>query len=347
MMMRRVATLDGRGIVAVQEEPIPAPAPGQVLIEVKASLISPGTELGSVPGRRAHPNPEAKPYPFGYSNAGLVIQRGEGCEDIPEGTPLACMGGGYALHASHAVVPRNLTTPIPEGVSFAEASFCHLAATALQAIRRGEIVLCENVAVVGLGLVGQLSCQLAHLAGAHVLGLDRWPLRLNRARDNGADLVVNVAEEDPVPVAAKFTRGYGLDCAIIAFGGEATAAFKQVVQMMKTAPDTHKMGRIVIVGGARIDHTFAAALGNLDVRSAARTGPGYHDEAYEHGRDYPPVFVQWTTRRHLEEILRLIEEKKLNVQSLITHTYPLDEAAEACEQLIQHPDQALGVVLEP
>lgn len=346
-MMRRVATLDGRGIVAVREEPIPAPAPGQVLIEVKASLISPGTELGGVPGRRANPNPDVAPYPFGYSNAGLVIGRGEGCEDIPEGTPLACMGGGYALHASHAVVPRNLTTPIPNGVSFAEASFCHLAATALQAVRRGEIVLCENVAVVGLGLVGQLSCQLARLAGAHVIGLDRFPLRLNRAMENGLDFAVNVAEEDPVPLAAEFTRGYGLDCAIIAFGGDGTAAFKQVVQMMKTAPDTHKMGRIVIVGGARIEHTFAAALGNLDVRSAARTGPGYHDEAYEHGRDYPPVFVQWTTRRHLEEILRLIEEKKLNVRSLITHTYPLNEAAEACEQLIQHPDQALGVVLEP
>ena len=114
---------------------------------------------------------------------------------------------------------------------------------------------------------------------------------------------------------------------------------------MKTTPDTHKMGRIVIVGGATISHEFAVGLGNLDIRSSSRTGPGYHDKNWEHGRNYSPVFVEWTTQRNLEEILRWIREKKLDVKLLITDEVSLVQAPEACEKLIQHPDQALGVIL--
>jgi threonine dehydrogenase-like Zn-dependent dehydrogenase len=120
-----------------------------------------------------------------------------------------------------------------------------------------------------------------------------------------------------------------------------------LTQMIKKSPETHLMGRVVIVGGARIDHGFAAALGNLDVRSAARTGPGYHDEAWEHGADYPPVFIQWTTRRNLEECLVFMASGGLKVGPLITHRVVLDDAPVACEDLILRPNEALGVVLIP
>ncbi|MDP6779653.1 MAG: alcohol dehydrogenase, partial [Candidatus Latescibacteria bacterium] len=96
-----------------------------------------------------------------------------------------------------------------------------------------------------------------------------------------------------------------------------------------------------------IDHTFAAALGNLDVRSAARTGPGYHDDAWEHGADYPPVFVEWSTKRNLEECLVFMASGDVQVEPLITHRVPLAQAPEACEDLIQRPGEALGVVLIP
>ena len=83
----------------------------------------------------------------------------------------------------------------------------------------------------------------------------------------------------------------------------------------------------------------------IDVRSAARTGPGYHDEQYERGQDYPSVFVEWNTKRNLEECLRLMALGRLNVKSIITDEFPLDEAPEACEKLIQTPNEALGVIL--
>jgi threonine dehydrogenase-like Zn-dependent dehydrogenase len=115
--------------------------------------------------------------------------------------------------------------------------------------------------------------------------------------------------------------------------------------MMKLTPDGHRMGRIVGVGGVTAQVGLAAALGNIDLISAARTGPGYHDEAWERGADYPPVFVEFDTQRNLEESLRAMAEGRLRVEAMITHRVPLDRAPEVCEELIQRPDAALGVVL--
>ncbi|MBT3603682.1 MAG: zinc-binding alcohol dehydrogenase [Candidatus Latescibacteria bacterium] len=346
MSTRRAAAIDGAGKISVIEEAMPEPKPGQVLIEVTASMVSPGTELGGVKRRRESPT-DAGPRPFGYSNAGVVIAQGEGCEDVVIGTRVACMGGGYAQHASHVCVPRNMAVPIPDGVKDEHAASIHLVATGLNAFRRGDFKFGEFMGVVGLGLVGQFTCQLGRLAGCHVIGLDTLPMRLDMAQTCGLERGVNVKEEDPIAIAPLFSRGYGLDGAVIAFGGDGTQAFVTLTKMIKKTPDTHLMGRIVIVGGARIEHNFAAALGNLDVRSAARTGPGYHDEAWEHGADYPGVFVQWTTRRNMEECLVFMASGGLLVEPLITHRVALNDAPDACEELIQHPDRALGVVFLP
>ncbi len=343
---RKLLAIDGRGRIVVMAEPVPDPGRGQVLVEVKASMVSPGTELGGVPQRRQNPSDDA-PRPFGYANAGVVIGQGGGCEDIPVGTRVACMGGGYAQHATHACVPRNLLVPVPESVALDHAASVHLVATALNAVRRAEPEIGEHAAVVGLGPVGQFTCQWCRLAGCHVMGLDRLDMRLERAVEAGLACAVNVTEGDAVEAADAFSRGYGMDIGVIAFGGDGTEAFQLLVKMMKQAPDSHKMGRIVIVGGATVAHRYAAGLGNLDVRSAARTGPGYHDEAWEHGADYPPVFVPWTTMRNLEECLRFVETGDLLVEPLITHRVPLNEAPEACEDLIERPGAALGVILNP
>ncbi len=342
---RKYVVRNKKGVISVENGPVPEPARGEVLVKVHASLISPGTELGDVIKARKNPDNKKLKTAFGYSNAGEVIDVGAGSKDIQIGTRVACMGSG-ALHASYACVPRNLCVSIPKGVSYQEATFACLGATALQAIRRAKLQLGENVAVLGLGIVGQICSQLAKIAGCHVISWDSLPLRLKKA-ERIADQVVNIKGSDAVSLTDEFTRGYEIDAGFICFGGEATGAFKQLVACMKTSPDTHKMGRIVIVGGASITHTFAAELGNLDVLSSARTGPGYHDESWEHGHDYPSVFVEWTTQRNLEEILRWIKEKQIDVKSLITDEVPLIQAPEACEKLIQHPDHALGVILLP
>ncbi len=341
---RKVVMMNEAGRIWTEEQETPVPKPGQLLVEVHASMISPGTELGGVKRRRERPGSEARQRPFGYTNAGVVVGTEGDCDEFVIGDRVAGMGGGYALHATAACIPHNLCAKIPDTVTYAEAASVHLAATALHAVQRGRIRIGENVVVAGLGIVGQFACQIAKTAGAYVMGLDRLPLRIGIAENAGIHRAVNVSETDPIPIAQEFTGGYGMDCGIIAFGGDATSAFQQIRETLKTAPDTHKMGRIVIVGGASITHGFAAGLGNVDVISAARTGPGYHDEAYEHGADYPPVFVPWPTQRNLALSLRLMSEGKVQVQPLITDVVPIDQASEACEKLIQTPNEALGVI---
>ena len=342
---RRVAAIDGCGRFVLVEDDVPSPQPGQVLVRNQASLISPGTELMGVRPRRENPNPDAPPRKFGYSSAGVVIEAGKGCEDLPVGLEVACMGGGYAQHSDYVAVPRNLTVPKPDGLSFPEAAFAHLGATALHAIQRGEVRIGENLLVAGLGMLGQFCVQFGKICGAHVVAMDLLPMRRELAAKGGADLVLD-ASQDNIERANEFTRGYGLDCAVIAFGGDATESVEQIAQMMKLTPDGHPMGRLVIVGGAQFQtRNWPVAVGNMDIRPSARPGPGYHDAQWEHGRDYPPVFVQWHTRRNMEEVLRFIAEGRLNVEMLVTHRLPLEDFAQGAEALVSAPDTALGVIL--
>lgn len=347
MSKRKAVFTDGRGAVYIQEEPIPDPGPGEILVRVRCSLISPGTELRGVKERRIQPEPNAKPRAFGYQNSGNIVKTGPGChERFRVGQRVACMGNAYALHATHGCVPQNLCFPIPDEISYEEAAFNHLAATALQALRRADPVLGENLLVMGLGLIGQLTAQLAAVNGCRVAGADKVEGRRRAAAGLGIALALDPRDDDFARKIDSFCRGYGIDAGFICFGGDASTALRQIVATMKTAPDTHRMGRVVIVGGASISQQFPTPLGNLDIRSAARTGPGYHDKAWERGADYPPVLVQWNTRRNVEEVLRLIAEKRLRVTPLITQRFPLEKAAEACDILIENPDAALGVILQ-
>ena len=346
-MKRKAVTLDGRGVIAVAEQDRPEPAPGQVLVEMQASAISPGTELGGVKRRRENPS-DGAPRVFGYGNAGLVKGFGEGTEGLYElGQPVACMGGGYAEHATWCCVPQNMCVPVPNGVDIESAAFTCLAATAIHAVRRAEVQLGMHAAVFGLGPVGQFALQLLRVAGCHVLGVDRLANRLAVAKTMGAHAVVNNAEQDALAAAKALSRGYGLDAAILAFGGEGTAALNEAYKMMKLAPDTHRWGNIVAVGGVTVEAHLASGLGNIDIRSSARPGAGYHDKAWEHGAHYPDVFVEWTTKRNLEECLQFMAQGRIQVQPLITHRGPIDEAPELCETLIQHPEEAIGVILLP
>ena len=345
--MRKVVTLDGCGRIAVSEEEVPAVGKGEVLIEVKVSSISPGTGLGGAKRARQNPDPEQGARVFGYSNAGVVAEAGEGCKRLKAGDPVAAMGGSYAVHGTWAVVPENLCVVKPAQVSWEAASYSHLAATSLHALQRGRVRMLENVGICGLGPVGHLAGQWARAAAAHVVGLDLLQGRLDLAVKAGAvDLAVNPEDEDAaVESVMDFTRGRGLDCAVVAFGGDGTAAIKMLSKMMKLTADGHREGRIVGVGGVQAQVSLAAALGNIDLLSSARTGPGYHDQNWERGADYPAVFVEFDTQRNLEECLRAMAEGRLRVDEMITHRVPVDQAPEACEELIEHPGAAVGVVL--
>lgn len=344
---RQVGAIDSSGHGCVITQEMPSVGKGTVLVEVYSSLISPGTELSSARAARLNPPVESSvPTPFGYQNAGIVIEVGEGVNDFKPGDRVACMGAGYAQHTDYAVVPKNLCALIPDNVDFKEAAFAHLAMTSLQAIRRGQPELGEYLLVVGLGLVGQMAARLGQIAGMYVMGWDTIQFRTEIAKKWGIEDAVVVGSEDEISRADAFTRNLGFDMSVMAIGGDGTKALQNVQRVMKVSTDGHSMGRICLVGALSTLCQWGAGLGNLDLRCSARTGPGYHDDAWEHGEyEYPKTFMRWTTRSNMEYVLRLMSEGKLDVKALTTHILPLDEIDKAVSAHIEQPDKTLGTIL--
>ena len=347
---RKVAAVCGDGRLRVIEQDLPDLRHGTVLVDVHASLVSPGTELNGWHGlaaRRKNPDPDAAPRPFGYSCSGTVRHAGEGVTEFRPGDRVACVGAGYALHTDFAVVPHNLCVALPDKVTFAQGAYAMLAATAMQTLRRGEPEFGESVCVLGLGLVGQLTAQLYKLAGNFVVGWDQIERRLRIARKWGIDGTVLAGSQDEVTVTRTFTKGLGLDAAVMANAGECDETVEKLVRSMKVSPDGHPMGRIMIVGWPTF--RFANLIGgmnNIDIRRCSRTGPGYHDAPWETGESYPPVFMRWTTRTNLELCMRLIEECRLNVDVLTTHRIPFKDMEAQVDRILETPDEMLGVIFE-
>ncbi|MFA6104743.1 MAG: zinc-binding alcohol dehydrogenase [Victivallaceae bacterium] len=346
MLKRQVAVFTGKGEVKMITEKLADLKEHEVQIKVHASLISPGTEMATVSGLRKTPDLKAPDRVFGYANAGEIIKVKGDVKGLKAGMRVAAMGGTGAHHANYANVPVNMVVPIPDNVTYEQAVYACLGATSLQAIRRTVPELGEYGIVLGLGIVGNLAAQLAQLSGARVIGWEGFASRIKMAKKCGIRNFANFKTQDAVEETKKFAAPYGADFAIFAFGGEATAAFESVKSCMKVSADTHVMGRIILVGGCKINVGGGAYSGNLDIRAASRTGAGYKDMEYEYGKDYPAAFVQFTTQRNLREIIQLISEKRLIVDPMTTHCMPLKEVGKAADLLIDHPDKAMGIVLE-
>ncbi len=341
---RIVAAVTGDGRIVPLEQEIPELEPGAVLVEVFASLVSPGTELGGWHSLRAarEKTSDAAPRPFGYSNAGRVLKVGADVTRFKPGDRVACIGAGYAQHTNYAVVPHHLCIALPDNVTYAQGSYAMLAATGLQALRRAAPEFGEWTLVAGLGLVGQLTARLFQLAGNYVIGWDSIPMRTSLAKRCNADDAIQIGQGDICEQTRSFTGGEGLDTAVVAFGGNADAAMKDIETCMKKSPDGHPMGNVIVVGGARF--TYTSSMTNIDIRRASRTGPGYHDKNWENGVDYPPVFMRWTTRSNLALCMRLIAEGRLNVDALTTHCIPLQDVEAGVNAMLDDPDSILGVI---
>jgi D-arabinose 1-dehydrogenase-like Zn-dependent alcohol dehydrogenase len=129
------------------------------------------------------------PASLGYSCAGTVLEAARDAGSFTVGDRVACAGQNYASHAEMVYVPKHLCVKIPDGVDSEDASFVTLGAIALQGVRQAEPRLGDRIAVIGLGLLGQLTVQLLKASGCRVLGSDLDQSKLQLARESGADLV--------------------------------------------------------------------------------------------------------------------------------------------------------------
>ncbi|HNK16030.1 MAG TPA: zinc-binding alcohol dehydrogenase, partial [Nitrospira sp.] len=242
--MKQILQHNRSTTIHIEEVPPPTLRGSGLLVLNEASLISPGTEKSTVQSAqqslmsRAMERPEQvkkvlaaiqkdgltqtlsrvfdkldTPVALGYSCAGTVVDVAQDAGGFTIGDRVACAGQNYASHAEMVYVPKHLCVKIPDAVDFEDASFVTLGAIALQGVRQAEPRLGDRIAVIGLGLLGQLTVQLLKASGCRVLGSDLDPSKLELARQFGADLAV---DSGALPEAsATFSEGHGVDAVII------------------------------------------------------------------------------------------------------------------------------------
>ncbi|MGB8981799.1 MAG: zinc-binding alcohol dehydrogenase, partial [Anaerolineales bacterium] len=329
---------NGKSIV--EDVPIPTPRAGQALVKVEASLVSAGTERmvvefaekslvgkarsrpdlvkqvldkarreGLVNTAQAAFNRLDQPMALGYSSAGTIVALGKNMTGFKVGQRVACAGGGYAVHAEYNAVPRNLLTHLPKNVDFESAAFTTLGAIALHGFRLGESQIGENVAIIGMGLLGLLAGQIAVAAGCHVLGIDIDPARIALASSLGLQAV---RRDQAVDAALAFTASRGFDVILI-------------------CADTHSNDPVELAGAIARDRARVVATGAVGLTFPRKVyyekeisfinsrsyGPGRYDLNYEEqGNDYPLGYVRWTEGRNFESVVDLMAKGQLNVRPL-------------------------------
>lgn len=375
--MKQIVQSARTGVLSLREVPPPHVKAGHVLVATSASLISAGTERMVVDfakksllsKARSRPDLVRKviakvqrdgilatlesvrarldePLPLGYSAAARVVAIGAGLEgQFHVGDRLAIAGAGVANHAEVNLVPRNLVAKIPDDVSDEEASFATLGSIALNAVRLLEPRLGDVVAVIGIGLVGQLAAQLLTLHGCRVIVMDYDARKLALAQRAGAaEAHWNLADGDPTEMALSLTGGLGCDAVIIAAATDSSAPFETAA---KVARDRAKVSLVGITGTTFPYRDFMKK--EMSIVVSRSYGPGRYDDDYEKRHvKYPVGWVRWTETENLAECVRLMSHgrrDRLNVLPLITHRFDLADAEAAYALVTEGSEPHLGVVL--
>ena len=374
--MKQVIQNFKTGELYVDDVPKPSISKGMVLVENRFSLISAGTERGTVKVGKANLLGKAKQRPdlvaqvlqninkeglkatldkvktkldslkaLGYSTSGVVLASMDTNSNFKPGDRVACAGQDYASHADIVSIPQNLTIKIPANVSFEDASFTTLGAIALQGVRQADPKLGENVCVIGLGLLGQLTTQLLKANGCRVYGIDlsRDLVKLSK-NSSGADEALLRSDSNLMASIDHFTKGNGFDKVII------TAAAPSNDPIELSAVISRKKGEVIVVGAVKMDIPRDPDFyrKELELKMSCSYGPGRYDVAYEEdGNDYPYAYVRWTEQRNMEAFLELISQGVINLKPLTTHIFEIAEAEKAYDIVLgKTKEHHIGILLE-
>ena len=291
----------------------PAPAPG------------PHTAAAAV---QAHTELDDQGWNVGYSLAGEVVAVGAGVSDLVPGDLVACAGAGQANHADFVSVKRNLVARLPDGCPVDLAASTTIGSIALQGVRRAAPTLGDRVAVIGLGLIGQITAQLLKSNGCKVIGLDLDPARVERAVALGLDAGTGDAEQFKALVR-DLTAGHGADRTIM------TAATRSDAVINLAMDVTRRRGAVVIVGDVSLNvQRDVFYKKEIDLLMSTSYGPGRYDASYEtDGSDYPYAYVRWTQNRNMQAYLELVASGALQIRPLMDRVITVDEAPAVYKEL--------------
>jgi polar amino acid transport system substrate-binding protein len=362
------------GSIRIIEAPVPIMRPGMVLVKNFFSLVSAGTEKSTVKAARKGYIGKAKERPqqlqqvvetfkskgpvqtyravmkkldayspLGYSCVGKVIDIYKDINEFKIGDIVAC-GGLTACHAEVVCVPKNLCVKLKPDADLKQAVYNTLGAIALQGIRQADLRLGETCAVIGLGLIGQLTSVLLRASGIRVVGIDTDQNMVNIAKKNCLDIALNrnnfgIEER----INSEFTSGLGCDAVII------TAASNSLDPINFAGAISRKRGTIVVVGAIptgfdREPHFYQK---ELQVKMSCSYGPGRYDPNYEEkGIDYPAAYVRWTEKRNMEIFQELIYRKQIDINYLTTHIFRMENTKVLYDMLLKKEELFIGILIE-
>lgn len=367
------------GIMGIIEVPWPSLASGCVLVRNHYSLISAGTESSTVRTARKGLIGKAKERPqqvqqvvdvlrnhgiiqtyrsvmkkldalspLGYSCVGEVLEVARDVLHFQLGDHVAC-GGITACHAEIVAIPVNLCVKINlnSGLDTEKhlkmAAYNTLGAIAMQGVRQADMRLGESCAVIGLGLLGQITCSLLRASGIRVIGLDIDEAAVVSAREHSADVAYVTGSAGVTSSISDFTQGLGCDSVIITAGTTSLGPINFAGEIAR------KRGRVVVVGAVptgfdREPHYYRK---ELELRMSCSYGPGRYDINYEEkGIDYPPAYVRWTENRNMLAFQELIRSGRIDLSFLTSHEFSLEDAPQAYDMIVNRSESFSGILIK-
>lgn len=320
------------GLAALEEFPMPVISrPTDVLIESEYSIVSAGTELACRAGLESW-----APLPFspGYGSVGRVVAFGDEVKNLSVGQRVLTFG----RHAKH-VLGEFVVVPVPDGLDPVKVSFARMAAVSMAASRASDAELGDFVAVIGLGLVGNLSAQLFGLAGCDVIGIDPSARRREQALACGIPHVIAPGPEMKAQVAA-ITEGR-MCAAVIEATGLSSVAIESAPQLAA------RFGEIVLLGSPRAPHVTDVTpfLSGLHLCNAETTVKGALEWRYPLLAD-PAGFCKHSIENNVRQLLRMMSHGKLNTAPLLTHLVSPADCHSVYEGLANQKDLYTGVVFD-
>ena len=363
--------------VQVLQVPAPLLEKGSILIEVHYSFISSGTEMATLKGMEpksvtdnliqskekvkklfkylneigikktismvsdritTEDTSSNKLVPIGYCCSGTVVAVGEGVLNFSIGDKVACAGAGKATHSELVVVGENLCVKIPNGCDMKSASSVAVGSIAMNGVRNADARMGEFICVIGLGLVGLIVSKLLKISGCRVVGFDIDPVRVKQAKDIGVDEAFSDYDEF-ISKTNLLTKNMGVDRTII------TAASTSKSIIATSIDVTKKRGRVIAIGFIPMDIEKDPFMKKeIEFMGSSSYGPGRYDDRYEEkGFDYPYAYVRWTEKRNMEEYLRLLSNKQIDLFKFIdSKAFPVKSAQDAYKMLREGKSESVG-----
>ncbi len=361
------------GEMKILEVPLPALVPGCILVRNHYSLISAGTEGSTVKTARGSLLAKAKERPqqvrqvfdtlmaqgvtqtyravmkkldayssLGYSTAGEVVGVGKDIPGFRVGDMVAC-AGLTACHSEYVNVPLNLCVKLRPDADLRQAAYNTLGAIAMQGVRQADLRLGESCAVIGMGLLGQLTALILRASGVKVIGVDIDPEMIAIASEHCLDLGLTRDNPGIEGKIQEATNGLGTDAVII------TAATGSLDPVNFAGAISRKRGTVVVVGAipTGFDRDPYYYRKELQLRMSCSYGPGRYDPGYEEkGIDYPAGYVRWSENRNMQAFQDLLYYGKIDVRYLTTHSFRLEQATDAYDMMMEKTEPFIGILIE-